>query len=266
MKYKERRRLYSQNFLYQPELVKKLIRKSSIDKKDVVLEIGPGMGIITSELARVAKKVIAIEIDENFIVKLRKRIYSDNTELVQKNFIDYELPKTPYKVFSNIPFSITADIVHKLTSDQNFQEGYLIVQKEAAEKFIGKPLDRRNQMIATLLKPWFDISVYHKFNRRDYFPIPKVDTFMIRIERLTDPLVSVERKRMYEDFVLYSYNKKKVSRFKFSKFLELFEAFLRQNDKKEMDNIKSAAGKLRHHQRNLVKIHRTRKNKNWRKF
>src|SRR3989344_7221216 len=232
--YKIRRKLLSQNFLRNPELVKKLLRKSSIGKSDTVLEIGPGRGIITSELLRSAGKVIAIELDNNLYSHLVNGYRSNNKfEIVNANFLEFKLPTFSYKVFANIPFSITADIIRRLTSDHNFKEGYLIVQKEAARKFIGMPYDNKNQMMSALLKPWFDINVFYEFSRSDFYPRPNVDTVMIRISRVESPIIDVKEKSLYENFVLYTFNKFRVSCLEYKSFLNLFYNFLKRNNSKE---------------------------------
>ena len=210
MRYKKRRGSYSQNFFRSPKLVRKLIRYSSIDKNDIVLEIGAGRGIITQELLKIAGKVIAIEVDKKLCLHLKEKFkYAKNLELIQGDFLNFGLPPYPYKVFANIPFIITADIIRKLTSDDNFREGYLIVQKEAAKKFIGKPIDSRNQMMSMLLYPWFEISIFWKFKKHDFIPRPGVDCVMIDIKRRDKPILSRSDSRMYKDFILYLYNKER---------------------------------------------------------
>src|SRR3990172_4254924 len=92
-----RRRLYSQNFFTNRELIQKLIRSSSISSKDTVLEIGAGSGFITRELAKVAGKVVALEIDSSLASRLPKL---KNVIPVCLSITDFPLPDTPYKVFS----------------------------------------------------------------------------------------------------------------------------------------------------------------------
>jgi len=131
-----RRALRSQNFLRSQKLVAKLIRHSSIGKTDTVIEIGPGRGIVTEELLKVSGKVIAVELDSKLYNLLREKLQVHrNLDLVQTDFLKFELPTYTFKVFANIPFIITTDIIRKLTSEKSFQEGYLVVQKEAAKKF-----------------------------------------------------------------------------------------------------------------------------------
>ncbi len=260
-----RRLHYSQNFLRDPELVCKLIRKSSIGLNDTIVEIGPGKGLITEELIKVAGRVIAVELDSGLYSKLNTEFQHDgNIELVHTNILTYDLPKIPFKVFSNIPFNISADIIRKLTSNDNFQEGYLIVQKEFAQKLIGMPYDNRNQMMSVLLKPWFEISVMHEFKRSDYIPKPNVDSVMIRIIRLNNPIIENNYGSLYRKFIIYSFNKYKVSRKSFAEILYLFNCFLKRNNPKEMEIVTLAANKINDYQNKILKIHRTRNDKRWR--
>ena len=150
MRYKQRRRLLSQNFLHNPKLIAKLIRNSSIGKSDTVVEIGAGSGIITNELLEIAKNVIAIEIDRKLCLYLKHKFKSDKKlRLINCDFLDYVLPITPFKVFSNIPFNITSAVLRRLISSNNFFEGYLIIQKEAA-KILGVKPTTLNEMIKRL--------------------------------------------------------------------------------------------------------------------
>lgn len=267
MRYQERRRLYSQNFLRDPELVKKLIRESSIGENDTVLEIGPGRGIITKELVKTADKVVAVEVDQNlyFLLKVKFKD-AHNLELYQGNILDFKLPIFQYKVFANIPFSTTADIVRKLIEDTLFQEGYLVVQKEAARKFIGMPYDRKNQMISVLIKPWFDVSVFYEFKIDDFYPKPSVDILMIRISKLNRPIIPISQKAVYRDFILYTYNRQRIAKLNFDKILRLFRSFVNNTNNYEKRIVKNKAKIILAQQKNLDKIHRTRNDKNWRRF
>lgn len=266
MSYQKRRRLYSQNFLHSPELVNKLIRHSSLGKKDTVLEIGPGRGIITSVLVEIVDRVEAVELDTALYKDLTGKFGGvKNLRLHNQDFFDFSLPKIPYKVFSNIPFVITADVIRKLTADKNFQEGYLVVQKEAAQRFIGKPYDYKNQMMATLLKPWFEISVFWEFNRSDFVPVPKVNTTMIRIIRASNPVIPVSQKENYIDFILYAYNRYKISYYDFSRIINMFKEYGRKNVYFQ-NTVRQKSQKILKDQKSLFKIHRTRKDQNWRSF
>jgi len=111
---------YSQNFLVNKKLVERLISKSNIDVTDYVIEIGPGKGIITDVLSQHAGEVVAVEYDQELYNNLVRYHSHDNVTYIFGDFLKYKLPlNRRYKIFSNIPFQITADIIRKLTDDVN---------------------------------------------------------------------------------------------------------------------------------------------------
>lgn len=192
---------YSQNFLVSKPVVKLLLAKSSISKDDLVVEAGPGRGIITSELVKIAKSVIAVEIDSSLIVFLKK-INAPNLSVVNDDFLKFRLPVSPFKFFGNIPFNITSDIVRKLLKSSVI-DAYLIIQKEAAKKFAGKP---NESLFSLLTKPFFELRVIHYFKDFDFSPMPKVNCALLRIKRRAKPLVAdIES---YSDFLSYVFSKR----------------------------------------------------------
>ena len=106
---------YSQVFLRSPRLVAELIGHSNIRKNDLVLDIGAGIGTITSVLAGRCAKVIAIEPEPRAATKLRQNTTRlSNIKIVERDFLKYDLPSGSYKVFSNIPFHLSSPLVQKL--------------------------------------------------------------------------------------------------------------------------------------------------------
>ena len=273
---------YSQNFLKNPELVAEIVDLSGISKDDLVLEIGAGEGIITEKLLKKAKKIIAFEIDKFFFDKLSKK-FRNNPILTLKNenFLNFPLPTSLYKVFSNIPFNITSEIIKRLTFAKNPpEESYLIVQKEAATKFTGKPLDSKNTQISIVLYPWFEFKVIHKFVANDFIPKPNVDIVLLEIKKREKPLV--ENRNKYQDFITYAFNQpkpniaeglnkimqiiptnKRPSELNFEDWALLFEQFLKLPQEKQ-SIVAGSFTKQQKDQEKIEKIHRTRVDKNWR--
>lgn len=194
----------SQNFLRDRRLIESLVLHSGITKADLVLDIGAGKGSITRELARHCRSVIAIEKDPELVELLAQTIRGlPNVELIAGDILHVELPAYPYKVFANIPYSLTAAIVAKLTgSARSPLTTHLVVQTEAAHKYMGFP---RESMGALFLKPWFRVSITHYFNRRDFSPVPSVDSVLLRIDRREKPLLSPTVQTLYRDFVVYCF-------------------------------------------------------------
>ena len=285
---------YSQNFLKDPGLVNNLLSKSSIDLDDRVLEIGAGNGIITRELLKRAKKVTAYEVDSNLYKELRERFQKARSklEIIECNFLDTRLPNVPYKVFSNIPFNITADVIKKLVLGNNPpQDIYLITQKEAAAKFLGKPLSDKNSLMSVVIGNLFEGSVFHEFKKTDFSPVPSVDTVLLRLERLKRP--HAQPQGLFNDFVAFGFSQfepnmqkglgkamderlidqtakennfnpsLKPSRLDLNHWLALFDKFLTSGNQKD---VVGSYNKLLTQQSKLQKIRRTRADKNWRKF
>lgn len=237
-----RRRLLSQNFFVNRKLVKQLVRGSSISPSDTVLEIGSGTGIITQELLHITTHVIPIEKDP----KLTKH---------PQDFLTYPLPKYPYKVFSNIPFSITGDIIRKLLQSPNPPtDCYLIMQSQAAAKFIIQP--KANTLAAILYYPFWDIQIIHRFSRTDFSPVPAVDSVLVRFT----PKPSSLNKFHYWDFVVYNFTHNKLAKFVSP---AQWLADFKRSDRRI---VSGSYARLLEEQSKLQKIHRTRTDKNWKKL
>jgi len=198
----------SQNFLTDAKLIRRLAIKAGISKDDVVLDIGSGKGIITEVLASIADSVISLELDPKLHAQVREKFSGDShVHVLNENFLLYSLPLKPYKVFSNIPFSITSLIVNKLLFTGRVPEDtFLVVQKEAADRFMGKG---EGYLFSLLTQPFFDFSVFYKFKREDFTPRPLVNVVMLRMRKKKEPLIALNLREQYLDFVCYVVNQQK---------------------------------------------------------
>ena len=196
--------LLAQNFLRSSKLVRSLLDTSSIGSRDIVYEIGPGRGIITAELAPIAHKVIAIEKDRTLARQLCQRFQDvDNVQIIANDFLMYHICDREYKIFANIPYNITASIVRKIFYAAPVpSEAYLIMQKEAAEKFSGRPHETQFSVLA---KPLFDIQIIRELRRTDFEPVPKADSVLLHIKKRPSALVRKEDAFLYHSFVCYGF-------------------------------------------------------------
>jgi 23S rRNA (adenine-N6)-dimethyltransferase len=195
----------AQNFIKKPSLVNDLLDTSSISTNDTVYEIGPGTGVITKELSKRAKKVIAIEKDDILYEMLKKKFEkSDNVVLHNADFMKFTIKDSYYKIYANIPFNKTSAILRKLLYMENpSDEAYLIMQKEAAEKFIG--ISKTSQF-SVLAKPWFLFNISKFFKRTDFEPIPAVDIVMLHCKKRKPSLIVREETLVYERFIKLGFN------------------------------------------------------------
>lgn len=278
---------YAQNFLKSRSLVERLLDRCDIGPADVVYEIGPGKGIITECLAQRCHKVVAIEKDPVLADALRARFSGTTSiQIHEGDFLEYRLPRDHYKVFANIPFNITSAIVTRLTAaPAPPDDACLIMQKEAAQKFLGEP---RESLYSLLLKPCFALEILHRFKRSDFAPGPRVDVVMLRLSKRGPPLLSRAEMPLFRDFVVYSFTTPQPSlrgslksvftprQFKllsntlsldfdttptslcFEQWLALFDGLQRFAQPRAIYTILGSEMRLRQRQARHEKIHRTR--------
>lgn len=201
----------AQNFLRSPKLVRRLVGMSTIGRSDTVYEIGPGNGIITAELACVAGQVIAIEKDSELVIRLRERFRTlDNVEIVEKDFLAYSFSTRSadgvrHKIFSNIPYNLTAQILRKILNERsNVSDAYLILQKEVAKRFCGSS---RETLVSIQAKPFFEFQVLSQLRRTDFWPVPNVDSVLLQIKRRTRPQIETHEVALFRAFVQYGFGR-----------------------------------------------------------
>jgi 23S rRNA (adenine-N6)-dimethyltransferase len=231
--------------------------------------------------------VIAVEKDLRLAALLRKKFAQTlNVSIHAGDFLEYRLPRYPYKVFANIPFNITSAIMNRLTSaEQPPVEATLAMQKEAAEMYLGKT---HESLRTILLKPWFEVELVHRFWREDFTPVPRVDVVLLRFRKRGSPLVMRADRQLFRDFVVYGFTTwrptiggilkgifpgqqlKRVSRdlgidleegpasLPFEQWLDLFKCFKYIRNERAMQAISGNEKRLIQQQKKLQKIHRTR--------
>ena len=177
----------SQHFLRNPRLALILIGHSNLKKHDTVIEIGAGSGVITSALSHRVGHVIAIEKDHETAKKLRENLSKrniENVEVVEADFLDYKLPSTPYKVFSNPPFHLSSAIIHKLIEAENPPESfYFILQKQFALKLLNTDRHYTSQLGFALTKE-YTTKIRLPLKNTDFTPPPAVPTVFFEAKKI----------------------------------------------------------------------------------
>ncbi len=195
----QRKRL-SQNFFHSRKLVRSLVGNSSIRKNDLVIEIGPGKGIITEQLIEQAGQVVAIEVDNDWYHFLKNKFTAANNLTVYcQDFLNWVLPHSAYKVFANVPFSIEGKIVRRLIDASNPpRDCYLVMMKEVAYR-LAAPY--KENLFSTTHKPWFDFSIYWNFRPTDFTPVPSVAAAMLHFTAKHSPLLPWIERAKYQCFI-----------------------------------------------------------------
>jgi 16S rRNA A1518/A1519 N6-dimethyltransferase RsmA/KsgA/DIM1 with predicted DNA glycosylase/AP lyase activity len=175
----------SQNFIKDKKLISTIIKNSTdIGANDLVLDIGAGKGGLTIPLALVAAKVMAVELDLKLVGILQRNITEanlTNVSVINADFLDLDLNRLgSYKVFANIPFSLSADIIRKLLLGYNKPLScYLFLEKNTAYRFMGLPQSDES-LISLMIKLNFHMKLIHQFHPYDFQPMPKADVVLVR--------------------------------------------------------------------------------------
>jgi 23S rRNA (adenine-N6)-dimethyltransferase len=278
----------TQNFLRDPRTAERIVALAGVGPSDVVYEVGAGAGVITERLAAVCRRVVAVEKDPRLAAVLRERFAGrGNVEVHRADALRHPLPPPPYKVVANPPFDVVTAIITRLvTAPAPPEDACLVVQREAADRFIGRPAET---LFALRLKPWFAPGVLHRFRRSDFVPAPGVDAVLLRLRKRGPPLVRPEEARLYRDFVVAVFTAwqpavgpalgtvlgeararrllravgldgaARPSRVPFEAWLALFEAFAATADAAGRRAVAGAEARLRRQQARLEKRHRTRR-------
>lgn len=204
---KRRVATHGQHFLRGSRLIGELVGHSNIRRCDTVIDVGAGSGAISAVLARRAACVIAYENESQALILLRRNMARyGNVKIVAQDFLRAELPREPYKVFANIPFSLSSKIITKLAlADNPPRAMYLIVQKQFAQKLV---LDsaRFHSALGQALAPWWAVRIRRPLRRSDFTPPPAVDTVLLELKLRSKPLLDPTKARDFHSFVYACYH------------------------------------------------------------
>ena len=179
---------FGQNFLKNISVVNRIVDQADIDSNSLVIEVGPGGAIMTRELAKKAKYVLAYEIDNELADEIGKRLEGyDNVTVLFQDFLLSDISKdiSKYdfdKLFfvSNVPYYITTPILMKLiNSGLSFNKIVMMVQKEVGDRFSTKCGSREYGSITVLLNYFYDVHKEFIVSRNNFVPVPNVDSVVI---------------------------------------------------------------------------------------
>lgn len=180
---------FGQNFLKDKNIINKIVSSINFTEKDLVIEIGPGMGALTKVLKENNARVIAFEIDERMHEYLDK-IEGDNVTIIYEDILKVNLLEvlSKYKyeklyVIANLPYYITTPIIEKLISlDINIDQMTVMVQNEVADRFCAKPGTREYGMMTVLLNYKYNLNKLFVVNRNCFNPSPKVESAVVSLK------------------------------------------------------------------------------------
>lgn len=182
-----------QNFLHDTRIVQRIADVAELGPDDLVVEVGPGLGILTRELARRAGTVIAVELDSRLAAHLRASIEAKNVRIVEGDILEFDLAdlvgKRPYHVVANLPYSIAAAVIeHILESDHRPGRMVVMVQREVAERIVARP--PQMSVLAVAVQFYAEPRIAFRVGPGAFVPRPRVESAVLRLDVKPDPPLS----------------------------------------------------------------------------
>lgn len=198
---------FGQNFIINPGVPAKIVDAAGIDRSYGVIEIGPGIGVLTKEMAQRAGKVVAIEVDKRLPPVLEETLAGfDNVKVVLQDvlktdlraLVEQEFPGMPVAVCANLPYYITSPIIMKLLEDKLPVDNITVmVQKEAAERLAAIPGTRESGAVSCAVRYFANPRMMFTVQAGSFYPAPKVTSAVVRMEIRPTPAVQVPDEKAY---------------------------------------------------------------------
>lgn len=228
--FKTKKRL-GQNFLICADTIQAILDNAEISENDTLIEIGAGVGFVTEQLVKHAKKVIAIELDEDAIKELKKRGKCiDNLEIIHQDILKTNLSdlcrvgspthQNKVKIIANIPYYITTPIIAHLlgeiddlnnTNRNLISEIILMVQYEVAQRIVAneKSPSKQYGLLSILSQFWADCEIIKKVSRKCFYPSPKVDSALVKLVVNDKPRLELSNYKHFRKVVKAAFSQRR---------------------------------------------------------
>ncbi|MBQ6860529.1 MAG: 16S rRNA (adenine(1518)-N(6)/adenine(1519)-N(6))-dimethyltransferase RsmA [Clostridia bacterium] len=194
-----------QNFLINEGIVEDIVYKAEVSKDDLVIEIGPGLGTLTAKLAESAKKVIAVELDDNMIPVLNERFaLYDNVEIIHNDILKTDIEslikgEENVKIVANLPYYITTPIVMKLLEENlNIESITVMVQKEVGERFCSEPNGKEYGAITVSINYYTEPKIVLDVPKDNFMPVPEVDSCVVNLKVRKEHIELKDEKKFFK--------------------------------------------------------------------
>ena len=199
-----------QNFLINEEVINQIIEKAEIDENDLVIEIGPGLGTLTSRLLEKAGKVICVELDDRMITILNDRFkLYNNFELIHDDILKVDLNKIinenlfennnikKIKIVANLPYYITTPIIMKLLEEKlNITSITVMIQKEVADRLIAVPGEKNAGAITYSVYYYAEAEKVLDVENNSFIPEPSVTSTVIKLNIRKEPVIQIKDEKL----------------------------------------------------------------------
>lgn len=215
-----------QNFLIDDSVLTDIVEGAEVDENDLVIEIGPGVGSLTAQLIGKAKKVVSIELDNDLIPILETELGEyENFSLIHNDALKVDFneiigEEKSVKLVANLPYYVTTPIIVRLLKENyNFKSLTIMIQKEVAERIDAKPNCKEYGALSLLVQYYCNTKKIRIVPPSCFIPRPKVDSIVIRLDRLEKPRVEVKDEKLMFDIIRNAFNMRRKTLWNGTKFL-----------------------------------------------
>jgi 16S rRNA (adenine1518-N6/adenine1519-N6)-dimethyltransferase len=187
-----------QHFLTNPLVVERMVQAAQITREDTILEIGPGLGILSEKLiASSAKEIILCEKDERLVMELKKKITNKRAKIISQDaliLIPQLQVSPPFKVVANLPYNISSPVITSLLTFSPTLPDLMILmlQKEVAQRLSSSPGDTNRGILSVLVELYGEPKIIDHVSKNHFYPSPKVDSSVLRIANIKDPKIDTK--------------------------------------------------------------------------
>jgi len=199
------KKAFGQHFLFDPNILRKIITAAGIESDNTVVEIGPGLGRLTELLSVHAKRVIAIEIDRGLIKRLKRSLAGrENVEIINADALKfrYDTIGERFKVVSNIPYNITTPLLFKLLDYKEMIISMtLLLQREVAERIVASSDSKKYGPLSISIQCYTRPTIEFFVSRKAFSPPPEVDSALVHLEVSPTPLYELKDEKFFKYIV-----------------------------------------------------------------
>ena len=217
-----------QNFLIDESVLTDIVEGAEVNSEDLVIEIGPGVGSLTAKLLCKAKRVVSIELDNDLIPILETELGQEpNFTLIHNDALKVDFneiigEEKSVKLVANLPYYVTTPIIARLLKeDYKFKSLTIMIQKEVAERIDAEPNCKEYGALSLMVQYYCNTKIIRRVSPSCFIPRPKVDSIVIRLDKLSKPRVNVKDEKLMFDIIRNSFNMRRKTLWNGVKFLGL---------------------------------------------
>ena len=192
-----------QHFLHDAYVINKIIDAMSLQRHEQVLEIGPGLGALTTHLSQQLAHLYVVEIDQDCIARLQENFLSSAVTIIHQDILTFAFEKfsKPLRVVGNLPYNISTPLIfHCLDSANIIQDMHFMVQKEVAERMVAKPHNKTYGRLSVMVQRYCEVELLFKVSRGAFSPPPLVTSAVCRLKPRQD-LVNDPKRGLFTEVV-----------------------------------------------------------------